>query len=100
MCGVVSFRIYRAIIKSGNNTIKSSNPFFRHQAHVRLRRGHAGPPEKFQADMGILLAFMFIVNMIGALMLLPAAPLELQGGIKRRFFTHGTMRRGAVSRNS
>jgi predicted RND superfamily exporter protein len=28
-------------------------------------------PIKFQADMGILLAFMFIVNMIGALVLLP-----------------------------
>jgi hypothetical protein len=29
-------------------------------------------PIKFQADMGILLAFMFILNMAGALMLLPA----------------------------
>lgn len=29
-------------------------------------------PIKFQADMGILLAFMFIWNMIGALVLLPA----------------------------
>ncbi|MDF3872862.1 efflux RND transporter permease subunit [Pseudomonas putida] len=29
-------------------------------------------PIKFQADMGILLAFMFIGNMIGALVLLPA----------------------------
>lgn len=27
---------------------------------------------KFQADMGILLAFMFLVNMLGALLLLPA----------------------------
>jgi len=27
---------------------------------------------KFQADMGILLAFMFLLNMIGALVLLPA----------------------------
>lgn len=27
---------------------------------------------KFQADMGILLAFMFILNMVGALLLLPA----------------------------
>lgn len=32
----------------------------------------AGSPIKFQADMGILLAFMFVVNMIGALVLLPA----------------------------
>jgi predicted RND superfamily exporter protein len=29
-------------------------------------------PIKFQADMGMLLAFMFIVNMVGALVLLPA----------------------------
>lgn len=29
-------------------------------------------PIKFQADMGLLLAFMFIWNMIGALVLLPA----------------------------
>ena len=27
---------------------------------------------KFQADMGILLAFMFLLNMLGALFLLPA----------------------------
>lgn len=29
-------------------------------------------PIKFQADMGILLAFMFLWNMLGALILLPA----------------------------
>jgi len=29
-------------------------------------------PIKFQADMGLLLAFMFIWNMVGALVLLPA----------------------------
>jgi hypothetical protein len=29
-------------------------------------------PIKFQADMGILLAFMFLMNMLGALILLPA----------------------------
>jgi predicted RND superfamily exporter protein len=29
-------------------------------------------PIKFQADMGILLAFMFLWNMLGALVLLPA----------------------------
>jgi len=27
---------------------------------------------KFQADMGLLLTFMFLVNMIGAIILLPA----------------------------
>jgi predicted RND superfamily exporter protein len=29
-------------------------------------------PIKFQADMGVLLAFMFLMNMLGALILLPA----------------------------
>jgi hypothetical protein len=29
-------------------------------------------PIKFQADMGILLAFMFLWNMLGAMILLPA----------------------------
>ena len=29
-------------------------------------------PIKFQADMGILLTFMFVWNMVGALWLLPA----------------------------
>jgi predicted RND superfamily exporter protein len=29
-------------------------------------------PIKFQADMGLLLAFMFLWNMLGALILLPA----------------------------
>jgi len=29
-------------------------------------------PLKFQADMGILLTFMFVVNMLGAILLLPA----------------------------
>ncbi|HSW06749.1 efflux RND transporter permease subunit [Aquabacterium sp.] len=47
----------------------------------------AGSPIKFQADMGILLAFCFLFNMIGALVLLPALaafllkpsqPLEVQ----------------------
>jgi len=29
-------------------------------------------PLKFQADMGILLTFMFLLNMLGAIILLPA----------------------------
>ena len=29
-------------------------------------------PIKFQADMGILLAFMFVWNMVGAVILIPA----------------------------
>jgi predicted RND superfamily exporter protein len=32
----------------------------------------AWSPIKFQADMGILLAFMFVWNMVGALLLIPA----------------------------
>ena len=34
---------------------------------------------KFQSDMGILLAFMFLVNMVGAVMLLPALAAMLLG---------------------
>ncbi|MCC4115968.1 MMPL family transporter [Aromatoleum toluclasticum] len=36
-------------------------------------------PIKFQADMGILLAFMFVWNMLGALILLPALAYLLLG---------------------
>jgi len=32
----------------------------------------AASPIKFQADMGILLAFMFVLNMVGAVVLIPA----------------------------
>lgn len=38
---------------------------------------------KFQADMGILLAFMFLVNMLGAVFLLPAMACWLGVGLKR-----------------
>jgi predicted RND superfamily exporter protein len=34
---------------------------------------------KFQADMGILLAFMFLVNVFGALLLLPALAAFIVG---------------------
>ena len=37
-------------------------------------------PLKFQADMGILLTFMFLVNMLGAIFLLPALAAFLLGG--------------------
>ena len=40
---------------------------------------------KFQADMGILLAFMFLVNVFGAILLAPA----LAGIILHRFFILG-----------
>ena len=40
-------------------------------------------PIKFQADMGILLAFMFLWNMVGALILLPALAHFLLPGAKK-----------------
>lgn len=43
----------------------------------------AWSPIKFQADMGILLAFMFIWNMIGALILVPALSCYLLRGETR-----------------
>ncbi|MGB9498822.1 MAG: efflux RND transporter permease subunit [Dissulfuribacterales bacterium] len=40
-------------------------------------------PIKFQADMGILLTFMFLWNMVGALVLLPALGTFLLPGMKK-----------------
>ena len=40
-------------------------------------------PLKFQADMGILLAFMFLVNVFGAVLLLPALACWLNVGGER-----------------
>ena len=43
-------------------------------------------PIKFQADMGILLAFMFVWNMLGALVLIPALGyflLSPKGDVKK-----------------
>ena len=37
-------------------------------------------PIKFQADMGILLAFMFVWNMVGAVVLIPALSQFLLNG--------------------
>ncbi|MBL8539983.1 MAG: MMPL family transporter [Betaproteobacteria bacterium] len=37
---------------------------------------------KFQSDMGILLAFMFLVNMLGAVLLLPALAAYLLPGLR------------------
>jgi predicted RND superfamily exporter protein len=39
---------------------------------------------KFQADMGILLCFMFLVNMFGAILLLPALAAYLVGDRKKK----------------
>ena len=53
---------------------------------------------KFQADMGLLLTFMFIVNMVGAITLLPAmvAALEHLWPLKRKPLTEEEAR--AISR--
>ncbi|HSN71728.1 MAG TPA: MMPL family transporter [Steroidobacteraceae bacterium] len=40
-------------------------------------------PLQFQADVGVLLTFMFLVNMLGAILLLPALAVWLFGGRKR-----------------
>ncbi len=40
-------------------------------------------PLKFQSDMGLLLGFMFMVNMIGAVTLLPAVIAVLE-----KYFPH------------
>jgi predicted RND superfamily exporter protein len=42
--------------------------------------GWAWSPIKFQADMGILLTFMFLWNMLGALILIPALSYFLLPG--------------------
>jgi uncharacterized protein len=39
---------------------------------------------KFQADMGILLAFMFLVNAFGAILLLPSLAAYLVGDLKKK----------------
>jgi len=44
-------------------------------------------PIKFQADMGILLTFMFLWNMIGALVLIPALSHFLLRGVTRQQVT-------------
>ncbi|MNL50617.1 MMPL family protein [compost metagenome] len=43
----------------------------------------AWSPIKFQADMGILLTFMFLWNMLGALILIPALSYFLLNGERR-----------------
>jgi predicted RND superfamily exporter protein len=53
----------------------------------------AGSPIKFQADMGILLTFMFLWNMVGALVLIPALSYFLLPGPRRS--TETTITRGA-----
>ncbi|MEG2047587.1 MAG: MMPL family transporter, partial [Comamonas sp.] len=59
---------------------------------------------KFQADMGILLAFMFLVNMLGAIFLLPAmaawlnvGPAEAKARAKRMQKQQGTKAAASTS---
>jgi len=60
-------------------------------------------PIKFQADMGVLLAFMFVWNMVGALVLLPAlayfllpARREPQGAVAATSVPHAVGAEAAV----
>jgi predicted RND superfamily exporter protein len=52
-------------------------------------------PIKFQADMGILLAFMFLWNMIGAVVLIPALSHFLLRDAAPRSVAHTTVREAA-----
>nr|WP_319528180.1 MMPL family transporter [Pseudomonas laurentiana] len=53
--------------------------------------GWAWSPIKFQADMGILLTFMFLWNMLGALILIPALSYFLLPGNKAQVTAPGTV---------
>ena len=53
--------------------------------------GWAWSPIKFQADMGILLTFMFLWNMLGALILIPALSYFLLPGNKAEVSAPGTV---------
>jgi predicted RND superfamily exporter protein len=58
-------------------------------------------PIKFQADMGVLLAFMFLWNMLGALILLPALGFFLLvGGGKSAFATRSARSEARPAFNS
>jgi hypothetical protein len=59
----------------------------------------AWSPIRFQADMGILLTFMFVVNMIGSLVLVPALShffLRHIGADQRKHIGPGTPPRGGA----
>ena len=60
--------IYKTLLSGTFSTFCTPYPYF--------------SPIKFQADMGILLTFMFLWNMVGALTLLPALAYML--GRKKR----------------
>ena len=50
-------------------------------------------PIKFQADMGILLTFMFIWNMVGALVLIPSLSHFLLRNVSARAMEKKTRRK-------
>lgn len=54
-------------------------------------------PLKFQADMGVLLVFMFLVNVIGAMLLLPALAYFLQLGPSSKARAAGASQSAATS---
>jgi len=67
----------------------------------RTRCSHdtwAGSPIKFQADMGLLLAFMFLLDMLGSMIQLPAlahfllAPARTARPASERAFPPGDRR--------
>ncbi|WP_043310478.1 RND family transporter, partial [Pseudomonas sp. ML96] len=74
----LSHAYYRALVSTGKVVMLTG---------VTLAIGvgtWAFSPIKFQADMGILLAFMFVWNMVGALMLLPALAYFLLPASRRQ----------------
>jgi predicted RND superfamily exporter protein len=46
-------------------------------------------PLQFQADIGIMLTFMFFVNMLGAIILLPALAAWFVRGVRPHFPAKG-----------
>lgn len=62
--------------------------------------GWAWSPIKFQADMGLLLTFMFLWNMLGALVLIPALSYFLLPGDKVRATVTGPRTQGGLHSNN
>lgn len=62
--------------------------------------GWAWSPIKFQADMGLLLTFMFLWNMLGALVLIPALSYFLLPGDEVRATVTGPRTQGGLHSNN
>ena len=60
----------------------------------------AWSPIKFQADMGVMLTFMFLFNMIGALILIPALSHFLLSDVGQRPAPHGSQPRPSFDARS